>query len=302
MKKNSNKGLQVEEPLIFEQSSPGACGVDFPEMEISKNKLGGNHRVKPIGLPNLSEPVAVRHYLRISQKNYCIDSGLYPLGSCTMKHNPRLNEKMARKPGLVDIHPLQPQSTVQGALELIYVCSEWLTKLTGMPGIAMSPAAGAHGELTGLMTIRAALEDSGNPRKKVLVPESAHGTNPASAQMCGYEIESIPANSSGRVDTEKLLGRLDKTVAAIMITNPNTCGLFEDQIVRVADAVHEIGGFLYCDGANFNAIVGRVKPGDLKIDSMHLNLHKTFSTPHGCLLYTSPSPRDRTRSRMPSSA
>ncbi len=281
MKKNSNKGLQVEEPLIFEQSSPGACGVDFPEMEISKNKLGGNHRVKPIGLPNLSEPVAVRHYLRISQKNYCIDSGLYPLGSCTMKHNPRLNEKMARKPGLVDIHPLQPQSTVQGALELIYVCSEWLTKLTGMPGIAMSPAAGAHGELTGLMTIRAALEDRGNPRKKVLVPESAHGTNPASAQMCGYEIESIPANSSGRVDTEKLLGRLDKTVAAIMITNPNTCGLFEDQIVRVANAVHEIGGFLYCDGANFNAIVGRVKPGDLKIDSMHLNLHKTFSTPHG---------------------
>ena len=276
-----NEGLLIEEPLIFEQDSPGVSAVDLPEPDNSETKLGDAARTKNIGLPGLSEPQVVRHYLRISQKNYCIDSGLYPLGSCTMKYNPRLNEKLARYIGLADIHPLQPESTVQGALQLMSVCAEWLSILTGMPGVVLSPAAGAHGELTGLMTIRAALEDQGNAREKVLVPESAHGTNPASAHMCGYKVESVPANDCGRVDLQSLLDRLDPSVAAIMVTNPNTCGLFENDIIRVADAIHEVGGFVYCDGANFNAIVGRVRPGDLKIDSMHLNLHKTFSTPHG---------------------
>ena len=188
---------------------------------------------------------------------------------------------MARLPGFADIHPLQPESTVQGALALIDECAGWLTTLTGMPGIAMSPAAGAHGELTGLMTIRAALEDRGGPRKRVLVPESAHGTNPASAHMCGYTVEAIPADETGRVDLAALKDRIDDDVAAIMITNPNTCGLFEGDMKNMSDAIHAAGGYVYCDGANFNAIVGRVRPGDLGIDSMHLNLHKTFSTPHG---------------------
>ena len=223
----------------------------------------------------------MRHYTRLSQKNFGIDSGFYPLGSCTMKHNPRLNEALARLPGLADIHPLQPVSTVQGALELIDTLSAWLKELTGMPAIAMSLAAGAHGELCGLMTIRAALEARGDARKRVLVPDSAHGTNPATAATCGYDVQSIPHNERGRVDLAALRAALDDGVAAFMLTNPNTCGLFEDEIIAQAEAVHEAGAFFYCDGANFNAIVGRVRPGDLGIDCMHLNLHKTFSTPHG---------------------
>lgn len=276
-----NRGLQQEEALIFEQDSPGQSGVDLPAPDAVPSRLGDAARTAPVGLPGLSEPQVVRHYLRISQKNYAIDAGMYPLGSCTMKHNPRLNEKMARLPGFADIHPLQPESTVQGALALINECARWLTTLTGMPGVAMSPAAGAHGELTGLMTIRAALEDQGGPRKRVLVPESAHGTNPASAHMCGYTVEAIPADETGRVDLAALKDRIDDDVAAVMITNPNTCGLFEGDMKNMSDAIHAAGGYVYCDGANFNAIVGRVRPGDLGIDSMHLNLHKTFSTPHG---------------------
>ncbi len=276
-----HRGLQLEEPLIFEQDAPGRTAVDLPEVPEIESRLGNAARKGEIGLPGLAEPQVVRHYLRISQKNYAIDAGMYPLGSCTMKHNPRLNEKMARLPGFADIHPLQPEKTVQGALAMIDLCAEWLKVLTGMPAVAMSPAAGAHGELTGLMTIRAALEDRGDARKRVLVPESAHGTNPASAHMCGYKVEAVPANEAGRVDLAVLKERLGDDVAAIMITNPNTCGLFEDEIVEISAAVHAVGGFVYCDGANFNAIVGRVRPGDLGIDSMHLNLHKTFSTPHG---------------------
>src|SRR6202022_2525557 len=213
--------------------------------------------------------------------NYAIDSGLYPLGSCTMKHNPRLNEKLARLPGIADIHPLQPVSTVPGALELIDTLSHWLKTLTGMPAIALSPAAGAHGELCGIMSIRAALEARGDRRIRVLVPESAHGTNPATAAACGYTVDPIPADTTGRVDRAALEGKLGPDVAALMLTNPNTCGLFERQIIEIADAVHRAGAFFYGDGANFNAIVGRVRPADLGIDCMHLNLHKTFSTPHG---------------------
>src|SRR5215469_14411433 len=276
-----NRGLQIEEKLIFEQDSPGRCGVDLPEPAPFLSRLGGLARQGVIGLPGLSEPPGVRHFTRLSQKNYAIDSGLYPLGSCTMKHNPRLNEKLARQPGIADIHPLQPVSTVPGALELMDTLAHWLKILTGMPAIALSPAAGAHGELCGMMAIRAALELRGERRSRVLVPESAHGTNPATAAACGYTVDPIPANAGGRVDRAVLEGKLGPDVAALMLTNPNTCGLFEREIIEIAAAVHAAGAFFYCDGANFNAIVGRVRPADLGIDCMHLNLHKTFSTPHG---------------------
>ena len=198
-----------------------------------------------------------------------------------MKHNPRLNEKMARLPGFADIHPLQPQQTVQGAYQLIDELADWLRKLTGMPAVAMSPKAGAHGELCGVLAIRSALEARGDARKVVLVPESAHGTNPATAAFAGYQVEDIPATSEGRVDLDALIARLGPDVAGVMITNPNTCGLFERDMKKISDAVHAAGGYVYCDGANFNAIVGKVRPGDLGIDAMHINLHKTFSTPHG---------------------
>jgi glycine dehydrogenase subunit 2 len=278
---SGNRGLQIEEPLIFEQDAPGRSGVDLPEPPPVASRLNGLERQSPIGLPGLSEPQVIRHFTRLSQKNYAIDSGLYPLGSCTMKHNPRLNEKIARLPGFADIHPLQPESTVQGALELIRTLAHWLKVLTGMPAVALSPAAGAHGELCGIMAIRAALEARGDKRSRILVPESAHGTNPATAAACGYAVETIPADKSGRVDLAALKEKLGSDVAALMLTNPNTCGLFETEIIEIAEAVHEAGAFFYCDGANFNAIVGRVLPAELGIDALHINLHKTFSTPHG---------------------
>ena len=276
-----NRALQIEEKLIFEQGSPSRCGVDLVDPPPFQARLGGLERQGAIGLPGLSEPQVVRHFTRLSQKNYAIDSGLYPLGSCTMKHNPRLNEKLARLPGLADIHPLQPVSTIPGALALIDTLVHWLKTLTGMPAIAMSPGAGAHGELCGIMSIRAALEARGDRRRRVLVPESAHGTNPATAAACGYDVDPVSGNLEGRVDVGALKAKLDTDVAALMLTNPNTCGLFENEIIEIAAAVHAAGAFFYCDGANFNAIVGRVRPADLGIDCMHLNLHKTFSTPHG---------------------
>ena len=276
-----NRGLQIEEKLIFEQDSPGRCGVDLIDPAPFRARLGGLERRGAIGLPGLSEPQVVRHFTRLSQKNYAIDSGLYPLGSCTMKHNPRLNEKLARLPGFADLHPLQPVSTVSGALALIDTLAHWLKTLTGMAAIALSPGAGAHGELCGIMSIRAALEARGERRSRVLVPDSAHGTNPATAAACGYTVDSVPGNPRGRVDLRALKAKLDTDVAALMLTNPNTCGLFENDILEIAAAVHAAGAFFYCDGANFNAIVGRVRPADLGIDCMHLNLHKTFSTPHG---------------------
>ena len=278
---SGNRGLQIEEPLLFEQDSPGLSGVDLPEPSAVPSRLNGLEREGPIGLPGLSEPQVVRHFTRLSQKNYAIDSGLYPLGSCTMKHNPRLNEKLARLPGFAELHPLQPESTVPGALELIDTLAHWLKVLTGMPAIALSPAAGAQGELCGIMAIRAALEARGDRRRRILVPESAHGTNPATAAESGYAIEPIPGNPRGRVDLAALKAQLAPDVAALMLTNPNTCGLFEDEILEIAEAVHGAGAFFYCDGANFNAIVGRVRPAELGIDALHLNLHKTFSTPHG---------------------
>jgi glycine dehydrogenase subunit 2 len=276
-----NRALMLEEPLLFEMGSVDQTGVDFADAGPAKARLGGLERSRDINLPGLSEPQTVRHYTRLSRQNYAIDMGLFPLGSCTMKHNPRLNEKMARLPGFADIHPLQPQETVQGALELIRELAGWLIDLTGMHSVAMSPKAGAHGELCGLLCIRSALEARGDKREVVLVPESAHGTNPATAAFAGYRVENIPATAAGRVDLEALKARLGPDVAAVMITNPNTCGLFEPDMKAISDAVHAAGALVYCDGANFNAIVGKVRPGDLGIDAMHINLHKTFSTPHG---------------------
>ena len=277
-----NRALMLEEALIFEIGDTGTCGVDIEDVPAIATKLGGLERRAVIGLPGLSEPETVRHYTRLSRQNYAIDLGLFPLGSCTMKHNPRLNEKMARLPGFADIHPLQPVDSVQGALGVINELAVWLIELTGMHGVAMSPKAGAHGELCGILCIRAALEARGEGHRKViLVPESAHGTNPATAAFAGYSVEDIPATPEGRVDTAALKARLGPDVAAVMITNPNTCGLFERDLKEISDAVHAAGGYVYCDGANFNAIVGRVRPGDLGVDAMHINLHKTFSTPHG---------------------
>ncbi len=278
-----HRGLDHEEPLLFELGHDGRVGVDLPPCPAVQGRLGDLARRGPIGLPSLSEPQVVRHYVRLSRKNYSIDAGLYPLGSCTMKHNPRLNEKLARLPGFADLHPLAPPSTTAGAVELMGQLAHWLLTLTGMAAIALSPKAGAHGELCGLMTIRAAhaAKGEGASRRRVLVPESAHGTNPATAAYCGFTVESIPATADGRVDRAVLEARLGPDVAAIMLTNPNTCGLFEREIIELARAVHAAGGYFYCDGANFNAIMGRVRPGDLGIDAMHINLHKTFSTPHG---------------------
>ena len=276
-----NRGLQIEEPLLFEVGRHDVTGVDLPEAPKTRSRLGKHARTTPIDLPGLSEPETLRHYVRLSQKNYAIDSGIYPLGSCTMKHNPRLNERMARLPGFGDIHPLQPLSTVPGAIALIAELGRWLLAMTGMASVAMSPKAGAHGEACGMMAIKTALAARGEKRTTVLVPESAHGTNPATAALLGFKVVAIPADQDGTVRPEAVKARLDRNVAAIMLTNPNTCGLFERDIMAIAEAVHAAGALFYADGANFNAIVGKVKPGDLGVDAMHINLHKTFSTPHG---------------------
>ncbi len=278
---SGNRALMLDEALIFEIGDTATTGVDMAEAPKVKARLGGLDRNRTIGIPGLSEPETVRHYTRLSRQNYAIDLGFFPLGSCTMKHNPRLNEKLARLPGFADIHPLQPVETVQGALELIDQLAHWLKTLTGMPAVAMSPKAGAHGELCGILAIRSALEARGDVRSVILCPESAHGTNPATAAFAGYQVEDIPATPEGRVDLAALKARLGPDVAAVMITNPNTCGLFERDMRAISEAVHAEGAFVYCDGANFNAIVGRVRPGDLGVDAMHINLHKTFSTPHG---------------------
>lgn len=276
------RGLLQDELLLSEIGGLDQTGVDFEAVAAPGNFLGGLDRAGQIGLPGLSEPETMRHYVRLSQKNYAIDLGLYPLGSCTMKHNPRLNEKLARLPGFAALHPLQPISTVQGALELMDELAHWLKTLTNMPAVALSPKAGAHGELCGILAIQAAHKANGQGhRNVVLVPTSAHGTNPATAAQVGYTVRDVAATADGRVDLEDLKSKLGPDVAAIMLTNPNTCGLFERDIVKVSEAVHAAGAYFYCDGANFNAIAGRVRPGDLGVDAMHINLHKTFSTPHG---------------------
>ncbi len=277
-------GLNHETELLIKQSREGACGVDLPEIKNFKSKTGQKSREK-IGLPQVNEPQVIRHFVRLSNQNYSIDAGFYPLGSCTMKHNPRLNEKMARLSGFADIHPMQDESTVQGALELMYNLQNWLGTLTGLKGVSLAPAAGAQGELAGMLVIKKAHEIKGEfNRKIVLIPDSAHGTNPATAAMCGFEIKVIPSDSEGLVDLEvfkKLISEHGKNIAGTMITNPNTCGKFEKNIIEIAKLIHDVGGYFYCDGANYNAIVGKVRPADIGVDVMHFNLHKTFSTPHG---------------------
>ncbi|KAF0185508.1 MAG: glycine dehydrogenase subunit 2 [Hyphomonadaceae bacterium] len=276
------KGLLQKTELLFEYGRLDVSGVDVAPIANPQVRLGNMKRQQNPQLPGLTEPEAVRHYVRLSQRNYAIDLGMFPLGSCTMKHNPRLNEAMARLAGFADIHPLQPQSTVQGALELMHELSFWLTTLTGMQAVALSPKAGAHGEQCGMLAIRAALDANGQQhRRRVLVPKSAHGTNPATAAQCGFSVDEIGQTANGRVDFADFYAKLGDDVAAVMITNPNTCGLFEPQIKEIADAIHAAGGYFYCDGANFNAIVGKVKIAELGVDAMHINLHKTFSTPHG---------------------
>lgn len=278
-----NKALAQIEPLLFEIGRNDVTGVDLDEPADFKPRLGGLERKDEIGLPGLSEPEAMRHYVRLSQMNYGIDTGLFPLGSCTMKHNARLNERMARLPGFADVHPLQPVSTVKGALELMNELGRYLLTLTNMTTVALSPKAGAHGELCGMMAIKAAIEarGEGKTRNVVLVPDSAHGTNPATAALIGFVVKPVPAREDGWVHVEDVKKLLGPDVAAIMLTNPNTCGLFENQVAEIAKAIHDAGAYFYCDGANFNAIVGKARPGDLGVDAMHINLHKTFSTPHG---------------------
>ncbi len=284
---SGNNGLHYEESLLWEKEHSDTPGVDLQKPKGIKSRTGQDQRAE-IGLPNLSEPQIVRHFVRMSTWNYSIDHGFFPLGSCTMKHNPRLNEKLARLPGFAHIHPMQPESTVQGALELMHNLQHWLAELTGLPGVCLTPSAGAHGELAGMMTIRRAHEQKGQTQRKiVLTPDSAHGTNPATAVMCGFEVRSISTKETGCLTVEAFKEALYKTdpegkdIAGMMVTNPNTCGLFERDILEISDLLHDAGGYFYCDGANFNALVGKVRPGDFGVDVMHINLHKTFSTPHG---------------------
>lgn len=277
------RALSQDEALLFDRGQSDASGVDLPAVDGRPLRTGQDARAS-IGLPQLKEPEIVRHFVRLSQQNYSIDTGFFPLGSCTMKHNPRLNEKMARLPGFAHIHPMQPEESVQGALKLMHHLQDALAELSGLPAVCLTPAAGAHGELAGMMTIRRAHEAQGNAHKKVvLVPDSAHGTNPATAIMCGYKTKTISTKETGRLTLDAFLEALGdgSDVAAMMVTNPNTCGLFEPEIAKIVERLHEAGGYFYCDGANFNALVGKIRPGDFGVDVMHFNLHKTFSTPHG---------------------
>ncbi len=273
------------EGLIFEKSSPGKKGYKLPELDVpdvNPAKLLGNAARRDLGnMPEVSEVEIIRHFTRMSTWNYGVDTGLYPLGSCTMKYNPRINEIVSRLDGLANAHPYQPEKVSQGALLILQVLRKALMEICGMDAITLQPAAGAHGELTGILLVRAYLQSKGNPRKKILIPDSAHGTNPATAAIAGYEVENLKSNARGTVDIPSLEAQMNEDVAALMVTNPNTLGVFENEIHKVADIVHRKGGLLYMDGANMNALVGKTRPGDFGVDVMHLNLHKTFSTPHG---------------------
>jgi glycine dehydrogenase subunit 2 len=276
----------LDVPLIFERSREGRRGIRFPAADVpeydEQAALPADLcRQTPLGLPEVAENDVVRHYTGLSQLNYAIDKGFYPLGSCTMKYNPKVNEWVAALPGFLDIHPLQPEETVQGMLEVLWTLEHVLAEIAGMDAVTLQPAAGAHGELTGILLIRRYLEERGEKRGTVLVPDSAHGTNPATAAMAGFRVGVVPSNARGGVDVNALRGLVGDDTAAIMLTNPNTLGLFEEDILEIAEIVHEAGGLVYYDGANANAVLGRTRPGDMGFDVVHLNLHKTFSTPHG---------------------
>ncbi|HYO80232.1 MAG TPA: aminomethyl-transferring glycine dehydrogenase subunit GcvPB [Bryobacteraceae bacterium] len=275
-----------QEDLLFEISSPGKKAYQLPELDVpavdAAEALGSNQvRDEVDGFPEVSEVEAIRHFTRLSTWNYAIDLGMYPLGSCTMKYNPRVNELVARTEGLAQAHPYQPESLAQGAMEIMATLENALAEITGMDAVTLQPAAGAHGEMTGIFLIRALLQSRGNPRKTILIPDSAHGTNPATAAMAGYGVQNLKSNDQGLVDLADLDRVLTEDVAGIMITNPNTVGVFEENINRITALMHDKGALVYMDGANMNALVGMTRPGDFGVDVMHLNLHKTFSTPHG---------------------
>ena len=277
--------MKYYDKLIFELSKPGRCGYSLPANPWEKGTEeipAALRRSEEANLPEVSELDVVRHYANLSNMNFGVDTGFYPLGSCTMKYNPKINEEMAAMPGFKTLHPLQPDCTVQGALELYYNLNRSLSAITGMAEFTLNPFAGAQGELTGLMVIRQYHMQRGDlKRTKIIVPDSAHGTNPASAAVCGLEVVEVKSTPQGTIDIESLRPLLDDTIAGIMMTNPNTLGLFETEILEIAKLVHECGGLLYYDGANFNPLLGKVRPGDMGFDVLHLNLHKTFSTPHG---------------------
>jgi glycine dehydrogenase subunit 2 len=278
--------LSQNEPLVFERSSPGKKAYQLPELDVppvsAAEALGAeNVRSEIEGFPEISEVEAIRHFTRLSTWNYAIDYGMYPLGSCTMKYNPRINELVARTEGLAWAHPYQPEALSQGCMEVMARLEAALAEITGMDAVTLQPAAGAHGELTGILLIRALLEKRGNPRKKILIPDSAHGTNPATAAIAGYAVENVKSSQTGLLDVAALEQLVTDDVAALMVTNPNTLGVFESSITQAAEILHRKGAMLYMDGANMNALVGVARPGDFGVDVMHLNLHKTFSTPHG---------------------
>jgi glycine dehydrogenase subunit 2 len=285
--KKATTHVVQKEGLLFEESRPGRAGYSLPRLDVPEQPIEQMieaHLAREDdleGMPELSEVDVIRHFTRLSTWNYCIDHGLYPLGSCTMKYNPRINERVARIEGFANLHPLTPAPLAQGALEVIYHLEQALASITGLAAVTSQPAAGAQGEMSGMMMIRAALGERGNPRKRVLIPDSAHGTNPASAVICGYTVETVPSNSEGLTDLDALRRMMNEDVAAFMLTNPNTLGKFERNIEEVCRIVHQGGGFVYMDGANMNALMGVARPADFGIDVMHLNLHKTFSTPHG---------------------
>ena len=273
------------EALLFEKSSPGKRGYKLPPLDVPAldpaKILGEACRTQSAELPELSEIEIVRHFTRLSTWNYAIDLGMYPLGSCTMKYNPRVNELVARTEGLAEAHPYRPDSLAQGSLEVLDLLQRCLIEITGMDAITLQPAAGAHGEYTGILLARAWHTAQGNPRKKVIIPDAAHGTNPATAAICGYAVENLKSNAEGGIDLEALERQVDEDTAALMLTNPSTIGVFESLIAKIAEILHAKGALLYMDGANMNALVGKARPGDFGVDVMHLNLHKTFSTPHG---------------------
>ncbi|MYC82570.1 MAG: glycine dehydrogenase subunit 2 [Acidobacteria bacterium] len=282
----TGRHLNLNEGLIFERSSPGRTGYDLPSLDVPPVDLGAalgddNLREPIPGFSEVSEVDVVRHFTRLAGWNYSIDAGMYPLGSCTMKYNPRLNERVAGLKGLAEAHPLSPESLVQGCLEVLRLLADCLGEISGMDAVSLQPPAGASGELTGILMIRACLSSRGNPRRKVLIPDSAHGTNPASAVIAGYEVQSLKSDSRGCIDLNGLERAMNDEVAALMLTNPNTLGIFEQDIVSIARIVHDRGGLVYMDGANLNALMGITRPGSFGVDVLHINLHKTFSTPHG---------------------
>jgi glycine dehydrogenase subunit 2 len=272
----------MTEPTIYELSSPGRTGVTFPEPDVPQVKLPENLLRKDLPLPELAEVDVVRHYINLSKFNYSVDGGFYPLGSCTMKYNPKINEDTSRLPGFAHTHPLQPIETVQGNLALMFTLQEWLKEISGFAALTLQPAAGAHGELTGVLIMRAYHQDRGDTRRvKMLIPDSAHGTNPASSAMSNMDVVQIPSDGRGNVDLAALKAACDDTTVGLMLTNPNTLGLFDEHLEQVVKIVHDCGGLVYGDGANLNALLGILRPGDAGMDVMHYNLHKTFSTPHG---------------------